>query len=106
MSLQGLKRWRKWGTLFKKSSDPYLKVEVGGDPGSVGDQPVQELFGRNCVRVEGARQEPQPRVQVLLRDPGRCIWRLGSFYPFKVDEPRGQSVEVTVWDYDPLRLDQ
>ena len=24
----------------------------------------------------------------------------------KVDEPRGQSVEVTVWDYDPLRLDQ
>ena len=26
--------------------------------------------------------------------------------PIKVDEPRGQSVEVTVWDYDPLRLDQ
>ena len=108
MSLQGLKRWRKWGTLFKKSSDPYLKVEVGGDLASVGAQPVQELFCRNCVRVEGARQEPQPRVQVLLRDPGRCLsgdYEV-SILLIKVDEPRGQSVEVTVWDYDPLRLDQ
>ena len=30
VSLNGLKRWRKWGTFFKKSSDPYVKVAVGG----------------------------------------------------------------------------
>ena len=30
VSLSGLKRWRKWGTFFKKSSDPYVKVAVGG----------------------------------------------------------------------------
>ena len=27
----GFKRWRKFRTFFKKSSDPYVKVAVGGE---------------------------------------------------------------------------
>ena len=42
VSLGGVKRWRKWGTFCKKSSDPYVKVTVGGE--LLKNAPAQSIF--------------------------------------------------------------
>lgn len=103
VSLYVLKRFRKWRNFFKKSSDPYVKVVVGGG--------ISAGFFFHC-NISGSGIACESKVHYLDLNPEFkfvCEIPVGGFpwlvlmEIFKVEEPRGQFVKVTVLDRDPVR---
>ena len=104
VSLGGLKRWRKWGTFFKKSSDPYVKVAVGGHLSSAYKIILINLpFSGISFESKVHYQNLNPDFKFVCEIPVGNILVCAFEPPSKVEEPRGQSVSVIVWDHDPVR---